>query len=201
MWAGEFDAALVHGVELDVELVRMATAAMARHGLARRVVVRQGSALDARAVPPPFDRVVCVDAAYHLSPRADFLQLAFDALKPGGRLAYTDLLRDAAQGDAPGSALPARFARASGIAPDDIVDESRTRQRLAAAGFTDIRIERLDAAVLDGFIRFVRRQSTALGLNSLRAGWRRPLATALVLRAARRRGLGYGLIAANRPLP
>jgi 2-polyprenyl-3-methyl-5-hydroxy-6-metoxy-1,4-benzoquinol methylase len=54
------------------------------------VPVRLGSGTDLGALGLPagqFDRVVCVDAAYHLRPRSAFLQQAAALLRPGGRLA------------------------------------------------------------------------------------------------------------------
>jgi MPBQ/MSBQ methyltransferase len=50
---------------------------------------------DACALPVPrgsFDRVVCLEAMFHFASRGEFLRQAAAALRPGGRLAVSDIL-------------------------------------------------------------------------------------------------------------
>jgi SAM-dependent methyltransferase len=46
--------------------------------------------------PAAFDALLCVDAAYHFSPRNAWLQQGRKLLRSGGRIAFTDLVLDAA---------------------------------------------------------------------------------------------------------
>jgi SAM-dependent methyltransferase len=141
-----------------------------------------------------FDAVLCVDAAYHLAPRRDFLARAFAALRPGGRLAFTDLVLDG------GRSLPLRAAaRLCGVPAGDLAGVDARLAQLRAAGFVDLRCERLDAAVLDGFAAFVRTQRQRLGADAAGPGWRRVAVTAALIPPCRALGLGYALFSARRP--
>jgi hypothetical protein len=88
-------------------------------------------------------------------------------------------------------------AAAAGIDFDDLVDPDAAVRRVAAAGFVDVRIERLDDAVLGGFARFVAMQTQRLGADARRPAWRRPRATAALIGPARVAGLGYALLTAT----
>lgn len=140
--------------------------------------------------PPdgPFDRVLCVDAAYHLSPRAAFLTTAHSALREGGGLAFTDLVLDG-----PATPVIRAAARLCGIDPRCLQDEEGALLRLREAGFGGARCERLDDAVLGGFAGFAGRQARALGLRRLRPAWLGAAITAGLIPPARARGLGYAL--------
>jgi SAM-dependent methyltransferase len=178
------------------------------------VLQGSGSELLSLGLPPgSFDAVVCVDAAYHLRPRSTFLQGAFTLLRPGGRLAYTDLLIDdegphevsaadtspPQKGSAWRSVVLRASARACGLSAEDLAGPHAQLQRLRAQGFIDPSLQRLDAEVLDGFARHVRRQSQRHGLSAWQAAWRRPAITARLIAPCRAAGLGYALIAATRP--
>jgi SAM-dependent methyltransferase len=157
------------------------------------------------SVTGAFDAVLCVDAAYHFSPREDWLRGLVARLQPGGRLAFTDLTL------APASALTRRARQAllvpllarAGIAGEDLLDLQGALARLRAAGLTDVTATRLDHAVLDGFIAFERRQRQRLAADGVPAGaaWRRVRVTAQALqwlRAAPGVGLGYAAFSGRR---
>lgn len=188
LWLDAYGAARVLGVERDAQL---AQAAQRRVGA--RGVVRQASALDPAAFGEArFDRVVCVDAAYHLSPRSAFLQAAWHALRPGGTLAYTDLSVQRA------GPLLRGAAGLCGLAPQDLLSAPAQVQRLLEHGFVDARVQALDEPVLGGFARFVRGQGARVARTALHRDWRRPAITARLIGPCRRAGLGYVLLAATR---
>ena len=197
LWLQAFGVRSVHGLERDPELVRLALEAARSAGLARRIRVTAGSAMDPLPrVARGFDAVLCVDAAYHLSPRSRWLAEVSAVLRPGGRLAYTDLVF---AGGRPGRLLLRAAARLSGVAVDDLVDGDTQVQRLTSMGFLDVHLERLDDAVLGGFERFVQRQRVALGTLAQGAAWRRIAVTAALIPPCRAAGLGYALISARKP--
>lgn len=147
-----------------------------------------------------FDALLCVDAAYHFSPRRAWLDQAFTVLRPGGALVFCDLLLETRW--VPAGLLRlvlAPLGRAAGIGLSDLRSPAAACARVAEAGFTDVRLERLDEAVLDGFVAFVAAQQVRLGGMAQSAGWRRVAATARLLRALRPLGLGYAVLVARRP--
>jgi SAM-dependent methyltransferase len=154
-----------------------------------------GTERDSGPVPAgPFDAVLCVDAAYHFSPRADFLAQAFERLRPGGRLAFTDLTLSGRAG------LGLRTAaRLCGLSAADLLPLAQRSRALRAAGFVDVVAEPLEAEVLDGFVAFVAAQRRRLGAEATGPAWRRVAVTAALIPPCRAAGLGYALFAARRP--
>jgi len=69
-------------------------------GICRTITPQPTNALalvagDAGAIPlrpGTFDRVICLEAMFHFHSRAGFLRQAAEALRPGGRLALSDIL-------------------------------------------------------------------------------------------------------------
>ncbi len=150
------------------------------------------------------DAIVCVDAAYHFSPRAAWLQACAQRLRPGGRIAYTDLCLHG-HGPARWLATPllGPFMAAAGVALRELLSPAQQVRRLQDAGFEAVEWQDLSEAVLDGFIAFEAAQ-----VARLRAGrhgdappaWRRVSTTARALRLLRRTpaiGLGYGVLSAR----
>lgn len=182
LWTSAFGASEAIGMEPD----EAACAQAARRG--RRLI--HGRL--AQAPSAGFERVLCVDAAYHLSPRQDFLAAVQRALLPGGTLAFTDLVMDR-----PMNAAMRAAARACGIDPLELVDADTAVSRMSGAGFRDIRCERLDAEVLDGFRRFAARQSERIGRYRWHRAWWPAAVTAALIAPARVRGLGYALFSAR----
>lgn len=188
LWLDGYGAAEVVGVERDAQLAQAA-----RRRVGSRATIAQASALGPAAFGDArFDRVLCVDAAYHLSPRSAFLQAAWRALKPGGTLAYTDLSLQRA------SPLLRAAAGLCGLAPQDLLSAPAQLRRLREHGFVDARLQPLDDAVLGGFARFVQGQGARVARTALHRDWRRPALTARLIGPCRSAGLGYVLLAATR---
>lgn len=191
LWVRGFGAARAEGVDAAPAQVERARERLAQLGL--------GDVASVHREPQPgvHDRVVCVDAAYHVAPRHRLLGRAFERLRPGGTLAFTDLLFDGV-----GSRRPRPLALAgwwAGVATEELLDAQASVGRIVEAGFRDVRVERLDDAVLGGFARFVSRHAPTLGLRRLDPAWWRPALTARLIPAARAAGLGYALFSATKP--
>jgi SAM-dependent methyltransferase len=178
LWTSAFGAAEAIGVEPDAGACGLA-------GHRGRQIIRGRLS---RAPVAAFQRVLCVDAAYHISPRRDLLQTAHQALLPGGNLAFTDLIVDRPMGAAMRAA-----ARACRIDPQELVDTDTAMARIRTAGFTEVRCERLDASVLEGFRHFAEHQSRRIGMRRWCTSWWPAAITARLVFPARARGLGYAL--------
>lgn len=206
LWGLHFGAAAVVGVERDAALARLANVCSAALPNAQ-VLQGTGTALLQLGLPPAsFDRVLCVDAAYHLQPRSEFLQAVFTLLRPGGTLAYTDLVLDDVHADARAAWWQHRRrawlhigTRACGLAPGSLLGSAAQLQRLQDAGFITPTLQRCDEAVLGGFTRFVQHQSRRLPGGRWQAGWRRVALTAMLIPPCRAAGLGYAVLSASKP--
>ena len=208
LWAEAFGVAEAWGLEPDLQRTALAQARIERwkrsgipsDGVRLHTLPTDLQGLASRAIAPgplgPFDAIVCVDALYHLAPRADALQRLAALLRPGGLLAFTDLVPR--HGGLRGRLLRALADRA-GLAGADWIGPQAWPEALRAAGLTLRAIDDLDGPVLDGFVRFVERQQKLLGADAAGPGWQRVRATARLLPLARRLGLGKVRVVAERP--
>ena len=194
LWAEAFGATSVMALEQSPSL-----AAQARQ---RAEAIHTGCIIDvhcadARRLPQlvggRFERIVCVDAIYHLGPRWPLLRAARSLLAGGGGFAYTDLVL--ARGGAPWRRGALRLgAGLGGIGFADVADSATALERWRQAGFDEVRCVRLDEAVLDGFCAHAARQARRIGLAArASAAWQRVAATAWLIRTGRGAGLGYAL--------
>ena len=199
-WVQVYGAASAVGVEADAALAARARQRAARAGLVAQcpVVVQpalawvtQRSVADGR-----FNAVLCVDAAYHLSPRTALFKPVRRLLARGGRLAFTDLVLDRRGGP---SRLLSGAAALCGVPLADLVTVAERVRQLKAAGFVDVHTQRLDDQVLDGFARFVPLQRRRLGAAAWHPAWLKPALTAALIGPCRRAGLGYALFSARQP--
>ena len=200
LWHSHFGVASALGLEIDPAASRLAQALTAgRSGL--QVLCGSALALDCQPLADgPFDAIVCVDAAYHLAPRAAWLAAAWQRLRPGGRIAYCDLvLQPTAAAGRLGTPLLRAAARLCGVPAPDLLPLPLQLDRLRAIGFLQVQAQTLDDAVLGGFQRFVQHQAAAPGLRPWQAGWRAVATTAALIPPCRAAGLGYALLSATRP--
>ncbi len=201
LWAQDFGAAEVVGLELDPVHAAAATRQAGSASLPRgtRIEVRRADVRQlARAGLPRgyFDRIVCVDAAYWLGPRAALWRAAATLLRPGGRIAFTDLSL-APERLAGRPLLRALLHGAAGLARvplGELRPAAAQAEALAGAGYGGVQWLQLDATVLDGFAAHVRRQGPRVSRTGLHPDWRRPALTAKLIGPCRAAGLGYVLV-------
>jgi SAM-dependent methyltransferase len=188
-WLGRHPAVDMLGIERDERLVAQARAS----GLPVRPADAGLLCSLTDVASKPWDAVLCVDAAYHF--HENWVREAHSLLKPGGRLAFTDLV-------ARRPSLRPVLASALRLASVPCLRSVRSwRRALADAGFHLTQWEDMDEPVLGGFERFAMRHAAAHGLSAGNAGWQRAASTARALPWLRGLGLGYVLIGATRPAP
>ena len=106
-----------------------------------------------------YDAVVSVDAAYHFGSLRPFISLAAATLHPGGRLAFTTILR---KPDATVPLLLKMALRLARVNAQHILLQDELSNELAQGGFDLCNIEILDTQVLNGFEKFVAQRSPAI---------------------------------------
>ncbi len=201
LWLEQFGVRHAMGVDVHPRRVEEARARLSTFAGPDRWRVEVGDATDLSiATRASLDAVLSVDAAYHFDPRDGFLREASRVLRPGGRLALSDVVLD----QEPRGALEAfavqAAARACAVPRASLCTEEAYVARLRTAGFADIAVERLDDEVLAGFSSFVDGHRRAYGRDTLGAGWPKLLVTAWGAGLVRRRGwIHYVVASARRP--
>jgi sarcosine/dimethylglycine N-methyltransferase len=133
----------VTGVDLTAEFCAAAEALNAATGLGDRVTIHNGSALDLPVPDASFDAAYSQNVIMNIADKPRFYREAFRALRPGGRLALSNLCLGA-NGD-PLYPVPwATTAETSFLATQD-----EMRADLTAAGFEIARFEDTTAATVE----------------------------------------------------
>ena len=184
-WQQQFAAVHVIGIELQASCIA-GWPAHAREGIS----MHQGrfdqlplpEAVISKLPPEGSDTVICVDAAYHADSLGAFVAVAKNLLRSQGRLAFTTVLKPSHSGLL--SQIQHRLiTNLTGIPQASLVTASELEHTLTRLGFEAIRIECLDAEVLQGFADFVARRSAELPTTKKRAlAWLKISGTAALCR-------------------
>jgi tocopherol O-methyltransferase len=139
LWLATERSARVVGITLAARQVAMARSHAVRRGLTDRV---HFDVADFTATPFPessFDIVWAVESLCHAPRKAAFYQEAARLLRPGGRVVVADFIRTARPLDLTGEQLLHEWLE--GWAVPDIDTSAEHLEHLAAAGFTDARLD------------------------------------------------------------
>jgi cyclopropane fatty-acyl-phospholipid synthase-like methyltransferase len=139
LWLAAERSARVVGITLAARQVAMAQSHAARRGLTDRV---HFEVADFTATPFPdtsFDIVWAVESLCHAPRKAAFYQEAARLLRPGGRVVVADFIRAARPLDPTDEQLLHEWL--DGWAVPDIDTPAEHMGHLAAAGFTDARLD------------------------------------------------------------
>ena len=194
LWLQEFEVGHVVALEPRPAALAVARDRIAEAGLSKRVSFH----LDPAAALAPthgegFDRALALDCAYQFPSRARDLARIAARLRPGGRLAATDLV----EGKAPSRIFRA-LAPGFGIPRDNLCSPSAYREQVAQAGLVGLQLSCWTRAVLGGFAGFARREFLHW-LRPSRAAAAIAATAAVAAIAAQTASVDYVLVCAERP--
>jgi SAM-dependent methyltransferase len=188
-------------VAIDVSQVAIDTlrTAVAERGLGASIDSVRGSATDlSRIATASMDRVIAVDAAYHFDTRAAFLAEARRVLRPGGRIAWTDMVLNVPlEGGLTRNRVRA-LSRAVGVPPDNLATVDDYLDGIRHAGFEPDEPVWMTSEVLGGFARFSATHAARHLWCTPAGGWPKILASGLgAWLCASTGAIRYGLFSAS----
>lgn len=154
LWAREFGAKRIVGIDLTPRRVELARVRVAGAGLADRVEISLGSATDLPFADGSFDKVMALECALHFRTRERFFGEAFRVLRPGGRLATADLLPRPERRETWLKELALRVSRRVISIPEaNVYSREQCAAKLRERGFADVGVESIGDWVFPGFTR------------------------------------------------
>ena len=180
----------VHGIDIEPAMLAIARERCAEAGLEESVRFSQGNILEFSGAEQ-YDLAHSRDAFLHIHAKPQLFAVLWRALRPGGRLLFTDYMRRDA-GEA--SAAFAAYVRGRGY---DLYSLAGYRAALEAAGFGILRAEDRTAE----FIDILERELAALEASELSAAERADLAESWRSKLAHARAGDHrwGVLLAEKP--
>lgn len=165
LWIDRNGVEHITGLNITEPQVRKARARVEARGLMDRIDLRLGSATKIPFAEGSFHKVVALESAFHFNTRALFFGQAFRALRPGGRIALTDLIRRPGAGR-----LTFRnrlMCRTLSIPLANVYDRNEYVRLLAATGFVDIQCESISRYVSASTMKYRRLLATGVPFDEI----------------------------------
>lgn len=149
LWARQYDVKRIVGLNITLKQVDFARQRVDLAGLADRVDLRLGDAMDPPFQNNTFDTVLALESAHHFRPREAFFAQAARVLKPGGMLGVADII--AAREPKDVNHLQAWMTRRMTGSPGaNFYSRDVYAKKLAKAGFVDVKVESIREYVFPG---------------------------------------------------
>lgn len=159
-WLEAFSPRRIIGLNVTWLQVEVAQRRLISRNLNNRIILHQGSATAMPLQSKQFDRVIALETAFHFFLREDFFREAYRVLRPGGRLAISDIVPLARPEDSTLADRIAEYLERSlwqmpkgNLYPSDVYI-----QKLAAAGFQNIAVRSIREWVYGPFVQYARRR-------------------------------------------
>lgn len=166
LWARRFGPKRIVGLNLSSVQAALARRRIERLGLSGRIGIRIASATRIPFRAASFDKVVAVESALHFESRIDFFREAFRVLRPGGRLATTDILPLAHGSGFVDRASVALAALVWGIPWANLYPRRAYAGILRSLGFADVTVTSIREHVFAPFSRCMDRRVREPGMLS-----------------------------------
>jgi microcystin synthetase protein McyJ len=154
----QFRVTRIMGIDITPIHVTVGQERLRAKQLDDRITLAVGSAVETGYPDNTFEKVIALECAFHFKTRAQFFGEAFRVLKPGGRLALTDML------PTPGkkfSGVVRQIARKSASIPEEnMYDRISYAEKLEAVGFTDVKVLSIPGYVYPGMASYTVNRLT-----------------------------------------
>lgn len=176
LWIQQFGVSKVVGLNVEESQVLFARQRFKDLGLSEQIelitesATKLGDLLEGRT--DRFNKVLCLDSAYHFASRNTFLTQTPSLLCPGGKIGITDIVVPSSHLSMIDYILQRLVSFLTGIPRDNLWTIEEYTSRLEVCGYTQVQIFVLDSKfVFGGLSEFIHHQRKLMGDIVSESNW------------------------------